>query len=368
MRVARAPLRRWEDSVTVTRPIAVPAATCATTGAAWLRSVWVVTALTSVPRGGLTLGRYRVIAWLAFASLYVIIVTGSLVRLTGSGLGCVDWPACNEERFVDVSSPHAAIEQVNRLFTGVVAASVIAAMLAALLVRPRDARAVRLALLLVAGTVGQVVLGGIVVLTGLHPLSNMGHFLLSIALMAWAFWLVDATSARGLADTDRYAPAPHWKSLIGTAGWSWRAPSRARSLSRIIALMTLVAIVSGTVVTGTGPHAGDEISPRFDYSISHVARIHGASVLVTVALAVLLGVVLWRDGATRELQNAFEAFLFLAVLQGGVGYLQYFTGVPVVLVATHIALSVAVWLAALNLSLTARRCSLVSAAQGTVAH
>jgi len=299
--------------------------------------------------------RYRVIAWLAFASLYVIIVTGSLVRLTGSGLGCVDWPACNEERFVDVSSPHAAIEQLNRLFTGVVAASVIAAMLAALLVRPRDRRTVQLALLLVAGTVGQVVLGGIVVLTGLHPLSNMGHFLLSIALMAWAFWLVDAISARGLNEASSYSSRAHWRAVLAPKSWTLAPGNRVAAVSRIVTFMTLVAIVTGTVVTGTGPHAGDETSPRFDFSISHVARIHGGSVLITVALAVVLGVLLRRDAAGRNMQNAFEAFLFLAVLQGGVGYLQYFTGVPVVLVAVHIALSVAVWLAALNLSTTARR-------------
>ena len=299
--------------------------------------------------------RYRVIAWLAFASLYVIIVTGSLVRLTGSGLGCVDWPACNEERFVDVSSPHAAIEQLNRLFTGVVAASVIAAMLAALLVRPRDRRTVQLALLLVAGTVGQVVLGGIVVLTGLHPLSNMGHFLLSIALMAWAFWLVDAISARGLNEASSYSSRAHWRALLARQSWSLVPDNRVAAVSRVVTFMTLVAIVTGTVVTGTGPHAGDETSPRFDFEISHVARIHGGSVLITVALAVVLGVLLRRDAAGRNMQNAFETFLFLAVLQGGVGYLQYFTGVPVVLVAVHIALSVAVWLAALNLSTTARR-------------
>ena len=303
------------------------------------------------------MSRYRVIVWIAFASLYIIIVTGSLVRLTGSGLGCVDWPACNEEQFVDVSTPHAAIEQLNRLFTGVVAASVIAAMLAALLVRPRHRRAVTLAMLLVAGTIGQVVLGGIVVLTGLHPLSNMGHFLLSIALMAWAFWLVDAISTRGLAESSTYHPARHWKGLVTRAAWSMRAPFRVATLSRVVALMTLVAIVTGTVVTGTGPHAGDESSPRFDFSISHVARIHGASVVATVAITLVLGIFLRRDGAGRELQNAFEAFLFLAVLQGGVGYLQYFTGVPVVLVALHIALSVAVWLAALNLATTSRRSS-----------
>lgn len=313
------------------------------------------TASAAPTRRGISLRRYRLIAWLAFASLYVIIVTGSLVRLTGSGLGCVDWPACNESRFVDVSSPHAAIEQLNRLFTGVVAASVIAAMLAALFVQPREQRTVRLALLLVAGTIGQVVLGGIVVLTGLHPLSNMGHFLLSIALMAWAFWLVDAVSKRGLEEVTTYSSREHWQSLATRASWSFSRGPRITALSRAVALMTSVAIVTGTVVTGTGPHAGDESSPRFDFSISHVARFHGAAVLVTVALAMVLGLLLRRDGAGRDMQNAFEVFLFLAVLQGGVGYLQYFTGVPVVLVAVHIAMSVAVWMAALNLSITARR-------------
>lgn len=294
----------------------------------------------------MSLRRYRIIAWAAFVSLYVIIVTGSLVRLTGSGLGCVDWPACNEERFVDVSSPHAAIEQLNRLFTGVVAGSVIAAMIAALFVRPRVPRVIRMASLLVLGTIGQVVLGGIVVLTGLHPLSNMAHFLLSIALMAWAFWLVDAISARSLPD-----PA----SDLTREGLSFSEGSRVLALSRLVVALTLVAIVTGTVVTGTGPHAGDESSPRFDFDISDVARLHGGSVILTIIVSVLLGFVLRRDAAGSAVQNAFEAFLFLAVLQGGIGYLQYFTGVPVVLVAIHIALSVAVWLAALNLAITARR-------------
>lgn len=320
---------------------------------------------------GISVRRFRLIAWLAFGSLYVIIVTGSLVRLTGSGLGCVDWPACNEEQFVDVSTPHAAIEQLNRLFTGVVAASVIAAMLAALFVRPRNRRTVQLALLLVAGTLGQVVLGGIVVLTGLHPLSNMGHFLLSIALMAWAFWLIDAVSNRGLGEASTYSSARHWRLLTRRESWLLSRNLRVATLSRVVAIMTLVAIVTGTVVTGTGPHAGDESSPRFDFSISHVARIHGGSVIVTVIIAVVLGLLLRRDAAGREMQNAFEAFLFLAVLQGGVGYLQYFTGVPVLLVAIHIALSVAVWLAALNLATTARRgirAPSIGVTAGAVAH
>ena len=297
--------------------------------------------------GWLTLRRYRTIAWLAFCSLYVIIITGSLVRLTGSGLGCVDWPACNEKRFVDVSSPHAAIEQVNRLFTGVVAASVIAAMAAAFAVRPRNARLVRLAGLMVLGVVGQVVLGGIVVLTGLHPLSNMGHYLLSMVLMTWAFWLVRGISTSSAAES---TPIASWRTLLERQAWSLSVESRIAALGRYVLVLTGIAIVTGTVVTGAGPHAGDELAPRFDLVLTVAARIHSVSVIATVSAAVLLGLVLRRQvRRQRHISVAWEIFLVLAILQGGLGYWQYFTGVPIALVAIHIAGSVAVWLAALNL-------------------
>jgi len=295
----------------------------------------------------LSLRRYRLIAWVAFASLYVIIITGSLVRLTGSGLGCVDWPACNEERFVDVSSPHAAIEQVNRLFTGVVAASVIAAMAAAFLVHPRNARLVRLAGLLVLGVLGQVVLGGIVVLTGLHPLSNMGHFLLSIVLMSWAFWLVRGISTSSHGES---APVASWRTLLERQAWSLSAESRIAALGRYVLVLTGFAIVTGTVVTGAGPHAGDELAPRFDVPLIVAARFHGLSVITTLVAALCMGLALRRQARQqRHITVAWEIFLLSAILQGGLGYWQYFTGVPIVLVTFHIAGSVAVWLAALNL-------------------
>jgi cytochrome c oxidase assembly protein subunit 15 len=308
---------------------------------------------------GLSLRRYRVIVWIAFVSLYVIIVTGSLVRLTGSGLGCVDWPACNEERFVDVSTPHAAIEQLNRLFTGVVAASVIAAVLAALLVRPRQRRLVRLALWLVAGVLAQVVLGGIVVLTGLHPLSNMGHFLLSVALMVGAYLLVDAVSSEGQREArelaaDAGARSSDRQRTTDLTWWQLRGGPIVVG-SRIVVVLTLAAIVTGTVVTGTGPHAGDESAPRFDFMITSVVRVHGVAVWLVVMASLWLGYQLWRSGADRRLQHGFEWFLFAAVVQGGLGYLQYFTGVPVTLVAIHVALSIVVWLAALRLVTLARR-------------
>ena len=296
--------------------------------------------LAAGPKRGLSLRRYRIIVWVAFASLYVIIVTGSLVRLTGSGLGCIDWPACNEEQFVDISTPHAAIEQLNRLFTGVVAASVVAAVLAALSVRPRQRRLVRLALWLVAGVLAQVVLGGIVVLTGLHPLSNMGHFLLSVALMAGAYLIVDAVSAAGQTDSANPQTSRGGPLLVG---------------SRVIVLLTLAAIVTGTVVTGTGPHAGDETAPRFDYMITSVVRVHGIAVWLVILAALWFGWQLWRKEVDQRVQRGFEWFLFAAIAQGGLGYLQYFTGVPVTLVAFHVALSIVVWLTALRLATLSRR-------------
>ena len=308
---------------------------------------------------GLSLRRYRVIVWIAFVSLYVIIVTGSLVRLTGSGLGCVDWPACNEERFVDVSTPHAAIEQLNRLFTGVVAASVIAAVLAALLVRPRQRRLVRLALWLVAGVLAQVVLGGIVVLTGLHPLSNMGHFLLSVALMVGAYLLVDAVSSEGQREArelaaDAGARSSGRQRTTDLTWWQLRGGPIVVG-SRIVVVLTLAAIVTGTVVTGTGPHAGDETAPRFDFMITSVVRVHGIAVWLVILSSLWFGFRLWHSGADQRLQRGFEWFLFAAILQGALGYVQYFTGVPVTLVAIHVALSIVVWLAALRLATLARR-------------
>ena len=132
--------------------------------------------------------RYAWITRAALTSLVIIVITGAAVRLTGSGLGCSDWPRCNDEKFVDVSSFHGAIEQLNRLFTGVVTVLVMASVLAArfLVERRRDLE--RLAWLLVLGVIGQIVLGGVVVLTDLNPVANQGHFLLSLIALSPRWW------------------------------------------------------------------------------------------------------------------------------------------------------------------------------------
>jgi cytochrome c oxidase assembly protein subunit 15 len=279
---------------------------------------------------------FRWLTGAALSSLCVIVVTGAAVRLTGSGLGCEDWPNCNSEKLIDVSSSHTAIEQLNRLFTGVVSLSVILAVLAAYGVRPRRRDSVWLAWSLVIGVLAQVIIGGVVVLTGLHPLSNMAHFLVSMVLVACAFALFKRASV----------PA--------------RTPFFRRSgtvVDRCIIAMVIasaVTIVLGTVVTATGPHAGDENSPRFGFDLRTVVQTHSVFVLLTIALMVVLylRVRSMQQGLLRtNLDGAMNVLITITLFQAAVGYWQYFTGVPAGLVAVHIAGATAFWMATCNLVL-----------------
>ena len=164
---------------------------------------------------------YRRLTLLAALALAVIIVTGALVRLTGSGLGCPDWPQCNETRFVDVSSTHGAIEQVNRLFTGLVAVAVVLAVLGSLVRRPRRRDLLWLSIGLVAGVIGQIVLGGVTVLTDLHPASVQAHFVLSIVILTDAVGAPPASFRGGRSLPARGRPA------VAAARYWPRRPSSA---------------------------------------------------------------------------------------------------------------------------------------------
>ncbi len=294
------------------------------------------------------------VARICLASLVAIIVSGSLVRLTGSGLGCADWPQCSQTRFIDVSTGHAAIEQINRLFTGVVAAAVIAATLLSLRLNPRNLRLTRLSLALVAGVLAQVVLGGIVVLSGLHPLFNMAHYLVSIVLVTYGYLLVVET--RELLTRELLTH--------GSGSPPLEISDKTYALTRMFVVVLALVLVAGTVVTGAGPHAGDETAPRLSILVSTAVRIHG--VLVWVLLALLLVLI----ARVRRIANEFAVLgaslktaAALIIAQGGLGYLQYFLGVPAGLVAVHVALSVAVWLSGAAL-LNQARLALITPLQG----
>jgi cytochrome c oxidase assembly protein subunit 15 len=281
-------------------------------------------------------------------SLYAIIVTGSLVRLTGSGLGCHDWPRCSDQRFVDVSNAHAAVEQINRLFTGVVAVAVIAAALLSLRLQPRQPALTWLSLGLVAGVVMQVLIGAIVVISGLHPAFNMAHYLVSVLLITIAFEML--CRVRRLRQNATESTVSE-TAVIGSGEIS----GLTRRLVNFVVVLLALVLIAGTVVTGSGPHAGDETAPRFQFSIQSVTRLHSAAVWFALFIVIALFLRIRRNSIEwNRLSPALETLAVLMVAQGSLGYFQYFVGVPAGLVAIHVGVSVAVWISALALVDTAR--------------
>jgi cytochrome c oxidase assembly protein subunit 15 len=274
----------------------------------------------------LTPSRYRWVCGAALGLLVAIVITGAAVRLTGSGLGCDDWPNCNDERLVDVSSSHAAIEQVNRLFTGLVSAAVIAAVLGSLWRRPRRRDLVWLSLGLVAGVLGQIVLGGIVVIFDLHPILVQGHMVLSLALVAVAVVLYQR------------ACEPDGVPLVPATG------PPARRLAWTLAALTGAAILTGTVVTAAGPHAGDpDVVDRL-WELPDAMWVHvRASAAFGVAFLVGLAYFVRHRPATNALLKVSAVLLALLLVQMAVGEIQYRNELPWWLVLVHVSLAAAIW-------------------------
>jgi cytochrome c oxidase assembly protein subunit 15 len=232
---------------------------------------------------------------------------------------------------------HAAIEQLNRLFTGVVAFSVILCVLLSLRIKPKRRDLIGMSIVLVAGVMLQVIIGAIVVWTGLNPFSNIAHFLVSIFLMTTAYMLVRHASIFRLTAevTPRNEPLLKDQPL--------------EKIVKILLVTTGAAVVTGTLVTGSGPHAGDETAVRLDFAMTTIVRTHSAFVWLTVAvLLVALRMTLKSDVASKLLMRPLKRFGYVLVFQGAIGYLQYFLGVPIALVAIHVATSVAVWLCAID--------------------
>lgn len=261
--------------------------------------------------------------------LTLIIFTGALVRLTDSGLGCEDWPTCSEEKIAPGYSFHGWIEFGNRLLSGVVAIAVVAAVLTAYRRTPRRPDLIRWAWYLVAGVVAQVILGGMTVRVDLHPLFVSSHFLLSIVLL-WAAAVLWFKAHGGIGRPSATLPS----SLIGH--------------SLAVVLISTVLIVSGTTVTGTGPNSGDFSAERFNLDLTTVARIHGG--IAWILLATLVGFAIRLQRRGHPLRSV-QPVIALAVVQGGIGYLQYFTGVPPMLVMLHVIGAVSLWLLILRMHL-----------------
>ena len=261
----------------------------------------------------------------ALWALATIVVTGAAVRLTGSGLGCEDWPTCSEDRFVADLEYHALVEFANRLFTGVVALAVIAAVLGSWVRRPRRRDLTVLSLGLVAGVLAQVVLGALLVKTELDPRFTMGHFLLSMVLL-WNAAVLDVRARQHPAET----------------GASGANDPRTRFMLWAVLAVGAILLVTGTLVTGAGPHAGDTRAERLPLLVQEVVRVHGVVALTLLAVVVGTWWRLRRAGAPGQARMGRVALLLTA--QGVIGYTQYFTGVPALLVGIHIALASIIWI------------------------
>lgn len=252
--------------------------------------------------------------WATLVANGVLVVTGGVVRLTGSGLGCPTWPRCTEESFTPHGAydVHSAIEFGNRLLTYVLTAVAIGTFVAAWQSGRRDLRL--LALVMGLGIPAQAVIGGITVLTDLNPWIVSLHLLLSLAIMGLAVLF--------LQRLDQPAPAvPPRGAVLGLA-WATFAAAWA-------------VLYVGTVVTGSGPHAGDAGSARNGLSPLQMSQLHADLVFLFVGLSIGLLFAVVATGAPASTRQAVVVLLVVEVAQSAIGFVQYFTDLPVVLVGFH---------------------------------
>jgi cytochrome c oxidase assembly protein subunit 15 len=251
--------------------------------------------------------------WATLVANVGLVVSGGAVRLTGSGLGCPTWPRCTEESYVPHGAldVHAAIEFGNRLLTFVLVAVAVATFVAAWRTGRRDLRA--LATVLALGIPAQAVIGGITVLTDLNPWVVSFHLLCSLAIIGLA--VVFLHRVENPAPVSRRGPVAVLAWMVFGAGW--------------------LVLYVGTVVTGAGPHAGDADSPRNGLDPLQVSQLHADAVFLFLGLSVGLVLALRAVGAGRAAVRAAVLLVLVELSQGVVGYVQYATDLPILLVGLH---------------------------------
>ncbi|MFH8470045.1 heme A synthase [Streptomyces sp. NPDC017991] len=274
----------------------------------------------------------------ALVMAVLIVVTGGAVRLTGSGLGCPTWPKCTDDSLTTTSAMgvHGVIEFGNRMLTYVLCAAVGWAIIAARSQKPYRRSLTRLGWTQFWVVMSNAVLGGVVVLVGLNPYTVAAHFLLSTALIAVATVMWQRT---------REGDDPP-RPLVGKP---------VRQMGWILVTVTVLLIAVGTVVTGAGPHAGDSSEVhRIPLNWENVTKLHAVLAWIVVTLAFALWFVLKAVDAPRgPLHRTRDLFLVL-LAQGAIGYVQYFTDLPEVLVGLHMFGSCLVWIATLRVLLALR--------------
>ena len=290
----------------------------------------------------------RVVFWANLVAQSGIIVTGAIVRVTGSGLGCPDWPDCANGSITPTAhqaeSWHKYVEFGNRTLTFLLVILSLAALVGSLVViarrrgtqfvGPKTRTLVLLSAIPVLGTFAQAILGGITVLTGLNPAIVAGHFLVSIAIVAGCVNLVVRSGETGLS------PRP----LV---------PIPVLWLGRILVVVSAAVITLGTIVTGSGPHSGDADTPnRLGFDPRTVSWVHADLVLLFIGLLIGLIVALHLLHTPRRARALAWGLMGVTVVQGLIGYTQYFTGLPWLLVSFHVAGAAVLWIVVLFLLLS----------------
>jgi cytochrome c oxidase assembly protein subunit 15 len=245
----------------------------------------------------------------------IIVVTGGAVRLTGSGLGCPTWPRCTGSSIVPTPelAGHGVIEFTNRLLTFVLTAAAIATVVVVFRSVRRDLR--RLAVISFLGIPAQALLGGVTVLTGLNPWTVAAHFLLSMVLVgvATTLWLRSREPGVGQPLLQR----PFVLLVTG------------------IGVVTAAVLFLGTVVTGSGPHSGDPKAGRTGLDPQVVSQLHADLVFLLVGLTAAMLVALYAVDSPARVRRAVRDLLIVQLAQGLIGYVQYFTRLPIALVLVH---------------------------------
>lgn len=272
-----------------------------------------------------------------------IVASGGLVRLTKSGLGCPTWPRCTADSLLpqahpDIPLTRTIIEFGNRTVTFVLLAVAVSVFVAALSLRSERPDLVRLAVAQPFGVLSQALLGGVTVLTGLHPASVGAHYLLSAVVLVACVAL-------------------HVRSMEGDRPPRPTLSRPAYRLALLVPVLGFLLLAAGTVVAGAGPHAGDESAPRYDFlgsdTVAATARIHSTLMWLTIAAVVALAILARRSSALVVVRRTYVLLVVIA-LQGAIGYVQYLTGVPEQLVLLHVLGSALFWVALLYVRFAAR--------------
>jgi heme a synthase len=252
-----------------------------------------------------------------------IVSTGGLVRLTNSGLGCPSWPDCSSGDLVPVRalSSHKAIEFGNRALTTLLVIAVAAVFLAVWRSTPRRAGLLGWAWVTLLGVPAQILVGGVLIFTHLNPLAVAGHFMLSMILIAAATVLWWRT--RDLPVGESMPPPLAVPPIVRRLGWAtWT--------------LTYAVFVVGTLVTGSGPHAGDATAKRLHLRPAAISQLHADLVMLLVGVAAALAVCVTAVGAGAVARRTTRVLIGVLAAQATVGFAQYFSGLPVGLVELHV--------------------------------